>query len=508
MNVWLLYRNSEFGTNGAGTNKNEIIQDLNLDIIFKSMARNDKYIYKIVRSVMTNCLTDKMTVLYRQEILSDCIKNYEKFNEIYELSSQTIEATEKFTDYIKKANVSMVSNAVNVLHSLELLGILVDHLEKLKLYIDTVEASFSSRGFRDFYDRLISDYSYEFVEKIKASLQEMNFLTEGGEISFSASVGQGLKSKDIIINHLVKEEFKKHKKIGLTTLVFHKIFRKNVILLDDSKLAQDARDMEAAGLAHIMKLYQGFIRELTSFFENLHFQTAFYVGAANLYIRFEQMHIPTTIPIITDKECEMFQFHGLYDMSLAIYNRSLPVCNDLETEEKQLFVITGANQGGKSTYLRSIGIAQILMQCGMFVPANYYCNCLYDGIYSHFTRREDTAMNSGKLDEELNRMNRILSSITPNSILLLNESFATTTEREGSKIAADVVNALYENGTTVCMVTHLFEFTRAMFEKRPRKAMFLSAERLTDGTRTYKIQEKEPERTSYGLDLYEDIIKL
>ena len=115
-------------------------------------------------------------------------------------------------------------------------------------------------------------------------------------------------------------------------------------------------------------------------------------------------------------------------------------------------------------------------------------------------------MNSGKLDEELKRMSQILGDITPNSLLLMNESFATTTEREGSKIATDVVSALYENETHMIMVTHLFEFTKAMYEKRPERAMFLSAERLADGTRTYKILEKEPERTSYGLDLYESIL--
>ncbi len=265
--------------------------------------------------------------------------------------------------------------------------------------------------------------------------------------------------------------------------------------------------MEAAGLAHVMKMYQNFIKELTSFFENLRFQIAFYIGGANLKNRLAQMYLPTCMPQATSRDLRLFKFRGLYDLSLAIYNRSMPVSNDLETEDKQLFIITGANQGGKTTYLRSIGIAQIMLQSGLFVPAFYYCNCLYDGIYSHFTRREDTAMNSGKLDEELKRMNMILSDITPNSLLLMNESFATTTEREGSKIASDVVTALYENGTRILMVTHLFEFTRSMYEKRPDRAMFLSAERLTDGTRTYKIFEREPERTSYGLDLYEQIIE-
>jgi DNA mismatch repair ATPase MutS len=506
MNVHLLYKDSESGPKDVSMNRNELVQDLNLDIIFKTMSRGDKFIYKTARAVMTNPLTDKRTVLYRQGIITDCVKRFDDFNKMYEMTTETIEIVERFKEGAKKSNSSNLSNAANVLYSLELLGILVDSLEKLKLFIDTIESNFNSHGMRSFYDRLISDYSYEFVQKIKNSIEEMNFLTGGGEITFSATVGQGLKTKDIVVNSLVKEEFVRRKGKGVVAQLFYRLFKRNVIMLDASDLDKDARDLEAAGLAHIMKLYQSFIKELTSFFENLHFQISFYIGAANLQIRLKQLHIPTCIPHITNPGMDLFKFRGLYDLSLAIYNRSRPVSNNLETEDLKLFIITGANQGGKSTYLRSIGTAQILMQSGMFVPAEYYCNTLYDGIFSHFTRREDTAMNSGKLDEELARMNRILMSVTPNSLLLMNESFATTTEREGSQIAQNVVEALYENQTKIIMVTHLFEFTKTMFEKKLERTMFLSAERLSDGTRTYRIYESEPERTSYGVDLYDEIV--
>lgn len=506
MNVRLLYENSEFGPDNADMNKNDVIKDLNMEIIFKFMARSDKYIYKTVRTVMTDCLTNQATVLYRQSILNDCLNHYESFHQIYDMTSKTIEQTEQFMESIKKSTSAKISNSISVLHSLELLGILVENLENIKLFIDTVEANWTSPGMRAFYDRLVIDYNYEFVEKIKSSLAEMNFLTEGGEITFSAAVGQGLKCKDIIVNHIKKEEYKKRKQNGVATILFYKLLKRNVLLLDNTQMSHDVRELESAGLAHVLKMYQNFIKELTTFFEHLHFQLAFYVGCANLKLRLAQMNIPVCMPDVTPKERNLFQFQALYDLSMAIYSRKMPVSNDLEAMDQLLFVITGANQGGKSTYLRSIGIAQVMMQCGMFVPAQYYCNCLFDGIFTHFTRREDAALNSGKLDEELSRMSHILSNVTPKSLLLLNESFATTTEREGSMIASDVIRALYENKTKVIMVTHLFEFTKQIYEKKLDNVLFFSAERLTDGTRTYRIIQKEPERTSYGLDLYHEII--
>lgn len=508
MNVWLLYKDSEFGLNNGSLYKNEIVQDLNLDVIFKAMAKNDKYMYKTVKAVMLHGLVDAKTVLYRQNIMEDCNNNYEIFCELYLKASQTIEETERFLESTKKANVTNISNSVSVLNSLNLLGILVNHMDELKEYLNEVENKFTSTGMKCFCDRFFMEYNVDFGEKIKNSIEGMNFLTEGGQITFSASVGHGLKFNDIIVNSLSKDEYKrKSPSLDFCKKIFFKLFKRNVIVLDNSEVAHNARELESAGLVHILKMYQNFIKELMAFFENLHYQMAYYVGCANLHTRFSQLHIPVCIPKVLEPASNRFEFRGLYDMSMAILNRKRPITNELTVEDKSLFIITGANQGGKSTYLRSIGIAQVMMQCGMFVPADYYSNKLCDGIFTHFTRREDNTMNSGKLDEELGRMNQIINHIKRDSMLLLNESFATTTEREGSMIAYDLVNALHEEGVIIFTVTHLFEFTKMMYEKKLEKAIYLSAERLSDGTRTYHIFENEPERTSYGLDLYEEIIE-
>jgi DNA mismatch repair ATPase MutS len=142
----------------------------------------------------------------------------------------------------------------------------------------------------------------------------------------------------------------------------------------------------------------------------------------------------------------------------------------------------------------------------MFVPAKTYVNCLYTNILTHFTRREDQQLNSGRLEEEIIRMNHMIDMVDDRCMLLLNESFASTTEKEGSVIAGDIIRALYEAGVDVFMVTHLYAFARNTFEKHPKHALFLSAERREDGTRTYKMVETKPSHTSYGLDLYEELI--
>jgi DNA mismatch repair ATPase MutS len=169
----------------------------------------------------------------------------------------------------------------------------------------------------------------------------------------------------------------------------------------------------------------------------------------------------------------------------------------MDADGKELVLITGANQGGKSTFLRSIGLAQVMMQSGMFVVAERFAANIGEGIFTHFRRKEDPTMESGKFDEELR----------PNSLVLFNESFAATNEREGSEIARQIASALIEKKITVFFVTHQYEFAHGMHEKHLDNALFLLAERRPDVERTFKLAVGAPLATGYGEDLYKEIFE-
>lgn len=168
-------------------------------------------------------------------------------------------------------------------------------------------------------------------------------------------------------------------------------------------------------------------------------------------------------------------------------------------------MITGADQGGKSTFLRSVGLAQLMTQCGMFVGANSYRAAVCDGLFTHFKREEDVTMSGGKLDEELKRASEIADQVTPTSLLLFNESFAATNEREGAEIAQAIIRALLDLGAKVVFVTHSYELARSFHDRRMPNALFLRAERQPDGKRTFRQIEGEPLPTSYGADLYAQV---
>lgn len=149
----------------------------------------------------------------------------------------------------------------------------------------------------------------------------------------------------------------------------------------------------------------------------------------------------------------------------------------------------------------------MMMQAGMFVPASAFRANIARGIFTHFKREEDATMKSGKLDEELGRMSEIVDHLATRSMVLFNEFFAATNEREGSEIARNIVEALTERGVEAFFVTHLFEFAHELYGRNLPNAMFLRAERRADGTRTFKLREARPLQTSFGEDLYNRIFE-
>jgi DNA mismatch repair ATPase MutS len=215
--------------------------------------------------------------------------------------------------------------------------------------------------------------------------------------------------------------------------------------------------------------------------------------------------MPVCFPVPHTVADRRHRYRGLYDVNLALRMEQAPVGNDADANGKDLVVVTGANQGGKSTFLRSIGIAQILLQAGVFVGADEFEANVAQAIFTHYKREEDASMRGGKFDEELRRMTEVVDHIIPNALFLSNESFASTNEREGSDIGRQILDALLEHHVKVFFVTHLYSLAHALHETEKFPSMFLRAERREDGVRTFRLIEAEPLQTSFGQDLYQQI---
>ena len=201
---------------------------------------------------------------------------------------------------------------------------------------------------------------------------------------------------------------------------------------------------------------------------------------------------------------------GLYNLKLAssLTSGEEVVDNDLIFDEAhKIYLLTGANRGGKTTITQAVGQLFVLAQGGIFVPANRFVFTPVDMIYTHFPADEDKTMDLGRLGEECVRFKSIYSSATSSSLVLLNESFSTTSFEEGYYIAVDAVKALREKGTRTIFNTHMHKLAADAGREPPDGGFgsgVASVVMVSDeGKRSFKIKLAPPEGSSYARDIAE-----
>src|SRR5579883_29015 len=496
MKAFLMYRDRDFDVQQAlPPQAQTVIQDLELSTLFAAMARGDTFLLEVARKAVLSSVSDLETIHYRQHILQDCLSHAEVVREMYALAVEAIESERKnFWGLLSKYPTMILHRSVEVLE------MFVTLLKKLRTLAEQYGETFVSAGFTAFFAMLQKELDDDFFARVQEHVQTLKF-RHG--VLLSAGLGRGNKG----INYVLRKPTER-KQNWIEQLFAEKppVYGFRIDDRDESG-ARALGELKDRGINLVANALAQSNDHILSFFLMVRTELAFYLGCLNLSAELERRGQPVTFPVPVAADERRHAFEGLYDVCLALTTRGRVVSNRVNADGKDLVVITGANQGGKSTFLRSIGLAQVMMQCGMFVPAESFSANVCEGLFTHYKRREDAGMESGKLDEELKRMNEIVETIAPNALLLLNESFAATNEREGSEIARQITMALVESGIKVFFVTHLYEFAHGLYESKLENALFLRAERQADGRRTFQLIEGEPLQTSYGEDLYRQIFQ-
>lgn len=201
----------------------------------------------------------------------------------------------------------------------------------------------------------------------------------------------------------------------------------------------------------------------------------------------------------------------------------------MDSERGLIFIVTGPNQGGKTTYLRAVGLVQLLAQAGILVPAESAVISPVDRIFTHFASAEQTDDDRGRLEEEMVRLRQIMQEISGDSLLLMNESFSSTNAHEGAVIAEEILRALSIIGARVVFVTHLYELAARVGQINTSARGVTKLANLVAGIeridrheggmagmvkRTYKIEPGEPMPHGFVSDIayqfgisYEELVK-
>ncbi len=471
----------------------DLTQDLGLGAVTKAMAADDKFLSEIANVALLTSLTTPAEILFRQAVLRDCIAREDVARGIYALAVEAID-TER-----KQFWGGLSRNPGYVLHrSVEVLQMFVGLLKRLLKIAKEAEAGFESAGFRRFFAMLIEELSDEYFAEIAGHLRQLRFR---GGILMSAALGDGNKGRDYTLRQPNASE---RGWLGRLFIAGPPEYTYRLHPRDEAggRMLAELRDRGINPVAYALARSTDHI---LSFFTLLRAELAFYVGCLNLRQALESKGQRVAFPRPAAVGERRFSCRGIYDAALQLSMTAKAVGNEVNGEGKEIVVITGANQGGKSTFLRSTGLAFLMMQCGMFVAADEFETGVARRLFTHFKREEDATMRSGKLDEELARMDAIAGQVRAGAVVLFNESFAATNEREGSEIARGIVNALLDCGTRVFFVTHMYDFANGVRESRAERALFLRAERTEDGRRSFRMIEAEPLTTSFAADVYRKI---
>jgi DNA mismatch repair ATPase MutS len=474
----------------------DLSQDLGLEPILEAMAAGDTFLLDVARKAVLTSLTDPREIAYRQAVLDDCVAHAATVEDIYAVAVAAIQGERKiWRSTFRYAGVTLSS-------SIEALQLFAGLLKRLRSIADRHADSFHSEGFSRFFSMLRQELDDEYFRRFDEHLQRLKF-RHGVQVS--ARLGKGSRGTSYVLRKPHPPQSGWRQWITVLDSLMKRPDYSLVVADRDEGGARALSELRDRGIDLAANALAQSTDHILSFFAMLRAELAFYVGSLNLWKRLVEKGEPVCFPEPVASGRLTLSCHGLYDVGLSLRVEGRVVGNDLSADGKVFIMITGANQGGKSTFLRGIGLAQLMMQAGMFVGAETLRASVCDALFTHYKREEDPTMKSGKLDEELNRMSAIADRVTPNSMMLFNESFSATNEREGAEIATSIVRSLLDAGLKVFFVTHSFELAHGFYDSGTDGALFLRADRRADGTRTYRLLEGEPLPTSYGEDLYQRI---
>jgi DNA mismatch repair protein MutS len=203
-------------------------------------------------------------------------------------------------------------------------------------------------------------------------------------------------------------------------------------------------------------------------------------------------------------ECKEIRVTGAYDLALAklLIDKHLPiVTNDFFLKGRErIFIVSGPNQGGKTTFARTFGLLHHLASIGCPVPGTSAQLFLFDRMFTHFETQEEVHNLRGKLHDDLFRLRNSLSAATSNSIIILNEVFSSTSLKDAIFLGTKILNKIIELDAICVCVTFIDELA-ALSSTSVSMASNVKPDNVAE--RTFKIVRRPPDGLAYAISVAE-----
>jgi len=473
----------------------EFFSDLNLDQIVNAIV-TDKREYNL-KPLFYRCLTDIQTIQYRQEIMCD------------------------MEDQILSGNVKSFAQKMRAMHrSLTLLDKLdnIHHkagwfLEAVEVYCDAVTClandlnsaavkSGGLRAFREYINGYVNSDSFNWLlgetGRLKTSLSNVRYCVlindncvkvsrYESEIDYSAEVEKAFEK-------FKQGEVKDYKtKLPIRSGLNHVEAQiLDIVAGLFSDVFGDLHDYYAKNLDFADPVISVFEREIQ-----------FYIAYLAYIEKPKRAGLDFCYPAISDSDKEVFDYGG-FDLALAdkLIEEGLPVVsNDFYLKgQERIFVVSGPNQGGKTTFARMFAQLHFWAGLGCPVPGTRAKLFLYNGLFTHFEREENMNNLSGKLLDDLVRFNHILNRATQNSIVVINEIFSSTTLKDAVWLSKEIMRKIVDLDVLCVWVTFIDELA-SYCDKTV--SMVSTVYPDNPDLRTFKLVRKPADGLSYAISIAE-----
>lgn len=506
------------------------------DLMFEQLAEqiSPHYQYKSV-AVLSELCDDKEIIEYRLDVLDDLKNNPELSGTLRKVVSKMI-VNDKSNIY-KLSTPDSFTILDTAVKAFEAYSECMEMLHKLYL---SKKDEVKSQGIKKMFEFFEKNYSSKHYIRLKKEVTELREAITGKIRSATIAVNfdenlNPVEAGLIAVSDKLYEDqgtvFDRIISIGSKNRenkVMKSLHDRNAVPADGERPSASTL-LDRALFAELDKVTAKYVKAVDSVldeyraigFEDMYsieYQLDFYMGAVNMIENAEAKGLKMCRPEILPKNERRAEIKGLFDpiyfreaniWNLSHEDKKSVVTNDITFDENAgFYILTGANNGGKTTFVRAVGICQAMAQAGLYVPAEYCRISLVDCIYTHFPKEEQVGIDASRFTTEVKEFKAISDVITNHSLLLMNESIQSTTPQECVDIASQLMRIFCILGVRGVFATHLTELATQAAQLNADSKLKTKAESIIvtvnsdTGERQYKIERGLPGKTSYASTVF------
>ncbi len=429
-----------------------------------------------------------------------------------------------------------MGNTESYLESITEIELYISSISTLHNGLSPIKDKVKSNAFRLLASRINDLVTSQYYADLNAKLQELtNRVRDIKSVTIGVNLDaqlrpsyagvlsinpEAFRSGDVI-DKILRLNFKDDEYTCIANLVpFNKKQSENQRTALSLAFNSAINDVYKQSLRSWKKIVQSFVLENTDFLLNLMPEIEFLIKGTNLLRTLRDKGLCLCKPEIVEGE-NLFVAHEIYNPCVALKVDDEIITNDIEFDKSaMIYVLTGPNRGGKSVITCAVGLSQVMLQLGMFVPAKDAKISIADGIFTHFPTGADDTIDKGRLGEECARLRDIFEQVSQKSLVLLDESLSSTGAYEASYIASEVLAGFSRIGCRCLFSTHLHELAAQIDNINARTAneggstIDTLVAGMEEGNRSFKIVRMKPDGKSYARDIadkyglsYENIVK-